>query len=135
MLQGANSILQQCHPRRAPNFLQGAKKRPQKCHRVCAPTIFIWCRDYFAEMPLLTRTKGKGQMSRATMPLRFHPSQPVTGGQFIRAEMPLLRHPTGEANARTQQCRSKSALPTSYRGSTYNRRNATTRTTLERGSL
>jgi hypothetical protein len=42
-----------------PNNLQGAKRTSQKCHHVHAPASFIWCRDYLAEMPLLTRTKGR----------------------------------------------------------------------------
>jgi len=45
-----------------PNNLQGAIEATQKCHRVCAPTSFIWCRDYLAEMPLLTRTKGRAKI-------------------------------------------------------------------------
>ena len=44
-----------------PNNLQGAKRTSQKCHHVHAPASFIWCRDYLAEMPLLTRTKGRVQ--------------------------------------------------------------------------
>ena len=45
-----------------PNFLQGATERAQQCQTKNAPTIFIWCRDYLAEMPLLTRTKGRAKI-------------------------------------------------------------------------
>jgi len=45
-----------------PNNLQGAIEATQKCYGVCAPTSFIWCRDYLAEMPLLTRTKGRAKI-------------------------------------------------------------------------
>jgi hypothetical protein len=42
-----------------PTIYRGANCATQKCHLQFAPTIFIWCRDYLAEMPLLTRTKGR----------------------------------------------------------------------------
>jgi hypothetical protein len=59
----AIAVLQKCHTMNAfPNFLQGATERAQQCQTKNAPTIFIWCRDYLAEMPLLTRTKGRAKI-------------------------------------------------------------------------
>jgi hypothetical protein len=74
-LKGAMHNPQKCHFDSAPNFLQrvirgaqkchilftlkGSMSRSQKCHIRIDPTIFIWCRNHLAEMPLLKRTKGR----------------------------------------------------------------------------
>jgi len=77
-----------------PNNLQGAIEATQKCHRVCAPTSFIWCRDYLAEMPLLTRTKGRVQHPDACYVnhMSILPEQ-FTGGHRSNAEMPSCLRP------------------------------------------
>jgi len=75
MLQGVIERSQKCQTVSAPNFLQGAITRAQRCRKPAslkgaimptqqcqfndAPTSFIWCRDHLAEMPLLKRTKGR----------------------------------------------------------------------------
>ena len=62
--KGSTSRRRLCQPNVNPSrtIYRGAIEATQKCHRVCAPTSFIWCRDYLAEMPLLTRTKGRAKI-------------------------------------------------------------------------
>ena len=68
-------------------MFKGAKPLSQKCQNTNAPTSFIWCQADCAEMPILRRTKGKGQVDIAEMPTLLHPSQPITWGHHTIAEM------------------------------------------------
>ena len=74
-------------------MFKGVTHHTQKCQEPVTPKLITWCRTRSAEMPILRRAKGKGQVDIAEMPTLLHPSQPITGGHRQNAEMPLCYRP------------------------------------------
>ena len=99
-----------------PNNLQGAIEATQKCYGVCAPTIFIWCRDYLAEMPLLKRTKGRvTKMSQECQTAYALPNQ-FNGVTYPTRKRHRFVAPRGRANIMSQKYQRVDALPNQLQG-------------------
>jgi len=62
--KGSTSRRRLCQPNVNPSrtIYRGAIEATQKCHRVCAPTSFIWCHELVAEMSASVRTKGRAKI-------------------------------------------------------------------------